>query len=118
MAAKQGQIIARFFSEPIKFEGCCGAEELNELLKGFDEYSDFPDGSGCSYTKFFVPLALENKFRLQYYATAIWEELQRTAGAAAAEGIPMEHVCLVIERILLSARAEDCAVRKLSKSRV
>jgi hypothetical protein len=115
MTAKQGQIIARFLSEPIKFEGCSNAKELKELLKGFDEESDFPEGSGCSYTQFFVPLAFQNKFRLHHHSTAIWKALRDAADGAGDDGLPMEHVCLVIEHILLSARTEDCASFVLSK---
>lgn len=116
VAAKEGQIIARFLSEPIKFEGCCSPKELKDLLKGYDEESDYPDGSGCSYTKFFLPLAFQNKFRLHHHATAIWDALDVAAGASAENGIPMEHICLVIEQILLSARLEDCASYVLSES--
>ena len=48
MTKKQNQIIARFFSEPLSFEGCSSLLEFESLLKGYDDLSEFPEGSGSA----------------------------------------------------------------------
>jgi hypothetical protein len=118
MTAKQNQIIARFLSEPVQFEGCSGAEDLRKLLESYDEQSDFPEGSGWSYTRFFLPLAFENGFRLKHYAVPIWQALERAAGTLLEEGVPIEHVCLTIEYLLLESRSSDASRFTLSDDEI
>ncbi|HYD80317.1 MAG TPA: ATP-binding protein [Paucimonas sp.] len=105
----QTQIIARFLSEPLMFEGCGSAEELRALLKLYDEESEYPDDSGISYTKFFFPEAFARGFRLSKYANKIWHALKKAIPALPETGLPMEHVCLTIEHLLLAHRQYDAA---------
>lgn len=104
----QHQIIARFLSEPIAFEGCSSKAELQSLLKSYDEQSEYPEGSGWSYTRFFLPDAFASGFRLHRYASKLWETLIAAAGPLGLGMVPMEHVCLSIEYLLLASKKEDC----------
>lgn len=74
MIVGERQIIARFLSEPLAFDGRTSVEELKEILKEilktFDEGTEYPEGSGWSYTRFFLPQAFEQGFRLQTYASS------------------------------------------------
>lgn len=70
MIVGERQIIARFLSEPLAFDGRTSVEELKEILKTFDEGTEYPEGSGWSYTRFFLPQAFEQGFRLQTYASS------------------------------------------------
>jgi hypothetical protein len=115
MATKQTQIIARFLSEPIEFQSCTGPEELVKLLEAYDEHSDFPEGSGWSYTRFFLPLAFENGLRLKHFARRIWDAVEYSAGSTPDSYVPMEHLCLVIEELLLKLRKEDCETLTISE---
>lgn len=115
MTTKQTQIIARFLSEPLRFESCTCAEELAKLLDAYDEDSDFPEGSGWSYTRFFLPLAFENGLRLKHHARSMWNALELAAGTALGASAPMEHVCSMIEHLLLRLRKEDCARLTISE---
>jgi len=109
LTASQLQIIARFLSEPIAFEGCSCAAELKALLVAYDELSDFPEGSEWSYTRFFLPCAFRAGFRLSKFYKRIWEELTKVSGFADKATIPMEHICLSVEFLLLASRDQDCA---------
>jgi hypothetical protein len=102
----QRQLIARFLTESLAFEGCSSIEEFSILLKEYDDNSEFPEGSGWSYTRFFLPIAFAQGFRLEHYARKIWKELLRVAGDSV---IPMEHLCLTIEYLLLMGGKLDCA---------
>jgi len=113
MAAGEHQIIARFLSEPLHFNGCSSVADLRQLLVSFDTGSEYPEGSGWSYTRFFMPLAFENGFRLAAFAADIWRGLVSAAGTGGATAIPMEHTCLTIENILLVMRRQDCSTLTL-----
>lgn len=109
MASNDHQIIARFLSEPLHYNGCSGSADLTKLLRSFDEGSEYPEGSGWSYTRFFLPVAFENGFRLARYAASLWRQLVAAAGVGDQGAIPMEHTCLSIENLLLMMRSQDCA---------
>jgi hypothetical protein len=114
ITAKQHQLIARYLSEPVLFETCASAEELRAMLKTYDEYSEFPSGSGWSYTMFFVPQAFRNGFRLYSYAEKIWGALMLAAKAIPEGLVPMEHLSLTIEFCLLAAFEHDAPNFNLS----
>lgn len=109
MTSNDRQIIARFLSEPLPFEGCSSRTELALLLKAYDVASEYPESSGWSYTRFFFPLAFREGFRLEHYAAPIWRVLTQAAGLGSNGMIPMEHICLTIEHLLLALRKQDCA---------
>ncbi len=108
MIAGERQIIARFLSEPLAFNGCTSIEELEEILKTFDEGTEYPEGSGWSYTRFFLPRAFEQGFRLQIYASKLWSALTTANVGGESGGLPMEHTIVAIESLLQMARASDC----------
>ena len=114
----QRQIIARFLSEPVAFVGCTDLRGFEKLLIGYDGNSEFPEGSGWSYTQFFFPVAFSNGFRLQNYGKKIWASLLSSMEEEKQNGIPMEHVCLTIEYILLALRTEDCSSFILSDENI
>lgn len=107
MASRQRQIIARFLSEPIVFEGCRDAADLKAILIVYDEESEYPEGSGWSYTRFFVPQAYAFGFRLYEYADKLWSALSIAAQKLESHTVPMEHLCSTIEHCLLAGWGED-----------
>lgn len=109
MASNDRQIIARFMSEPLHYNGCSSSADLRTLLVSFDLNSEFPEGSGWSYTRFFLPIAFSSGFRLASFSSEIWRRLVAAAGTGDTGAIPMEHTCLTIENILLAMRMQDCA---------
>lgn len=108
MASNDRHLIARFMSELLPYSGCAGSGDLRLLLRAYDAASEFPEGSGCSFTQFFLPLAFGNGFRLERYTVPLWATLSKAAGVASGGMIPMEHTCLTIENLLLAARKQDC----------
>ncbi len=116
LASNDRQIIARFLSEPMHYSGCSSVTDLRRILRSFDELSEYPEDSGCSYTCFFFPKAFEHGFRLQSIAEALWQRLTKAASAGNASSIPMEHTCLSIENLLLATRHQDCSNFELDES--
>lgn len=107
LANNARQIIARFLSNTIQFDGCASEEDFGDLLQAYDEASEYPDGSGITYTHFFFPAAFVAGFRMVHYRSSLWEALHSAAGTTGSQDIPMEHICLTIEDLMLSLRAQD-----------
>ncbi|WP_314441286.1 AAA family ATPase [Massilia timonae] len=107
LASNARQIIGRFLSDTLQFDGCCNEADFGDLLRCYDLASEYPEGSGITYTQFFFPIAFRAGFRLENYSTALWDALHRAAGSIADQGVPMEHICLTINDLLLSLRKQD-----------
>lgn len=114
-ASQNRQIIARFLSELLPYNGCTESDDLRSILHSYDVGSEFPDGSGWSYTQFFAPIAFSYGFKLEIYTESIWAELQQAAGPGFGGMLPMEHICLTIQYLLFGIYKLDCANLKLSK---
>lgn len=114
LASNARQIIGRFLSNTLQFDGCASEDDFGALLRSYDQASEYPDGSGITYTHFFFPEAFRAGFRLEASRRAIWEALRSAAGGDASQGVPMEHVCLTIDNLLLSLRRDDCPNFRLS----
>jgi hypothetical protein len=119
-ALRRGQksyVLARFLAEPIPFDGCVSKSDLEKILKAYDEVQHYPEDTDYTYTKFFAPEAFENGFRLVDYASTIWSKLKSAAGKSS-DSIPMEHLCLTIEYLLLSSFELDNSKYKLSENQI
>jgi len=46
-----------------RFHGIRSVNELEYILEGYDEDSEWPDNSGVSYTKYFLSDAFDDGFR-------------------------------------------------------
>ncbi|WP_137915467.1 hypothetical protein [Rudaea sp. 3F27F6] len=62
----------RYTSELYEFENIRDAKDLSVTFAACDESSEFPVGSGCSYSHFFWPLAFAHGFRLAPQAEMAW----------------------------------------------
>lgn len=110
MAATGDQnLIARFLDEPISFEGCLDAEGLRKILGAYDETKHFPQDSGWSFTRFFLPNAFDAGFRLTLFTDLIWKCLTEATKKYGLGSIPMETVTRTIEDILLASRSRDAS---------
>jgi len=115
---KSHNLIARFLSEPIRFEGCCSKSDLKFILNAYDCDKVYPEGSGCTYTAFFLPEAYENGFRLASHTSVIWGALEDAASEIIEGGVPMEHTTMTIENILIRSNSLDGPGYSLSKKMV
>ncbi|MFP3605894.1 ATP-binding protein [Paraburkholderia sp. SIMBA_053] len=112
--SNQRQIIARFFRKPIQFQCCNSKQTLTRILQSLDEETEWPEGSGWSYTYFFFPEAFEAGFRIQNYGTAIWNALVNAAPGNKG-GFTMESIVLTINGLYLGKKDEDSKTMVLSE---
>lgn len=108
-------LIARFLSEPIPFDGCASQEDLEKILYAYDEEQYYPEDSDYSFTRFFLPDAFDNGFRLSSYAKPIWSVLRK---ATNTESLPMEHLSRTIEFLLVASQREDSRDFKFTQQQI
>lgn len=69
-------VSARFMLHEWPFRGMRSAGELEFILRGYDKDSEWPEGSGLSYTAGLAPRAFAEGFRMQNYAHQLWAAME------------------------------------------
>lgn len=117
-ATQSHNLLARFLSEPIPFDGCATREDLEEILYAYDEDKRFPENSDYTYTRFFLPLAYENGFRLRKFANPIWSALKKSSLSLGENSLPMEHLFRTIEYLLVAGRHSDTSDYAITRQNI
>ncbi|MDP3211572.1 ATP-binding protein [Methylotenera sp.] len=113
-ATKAQNLLARFLSEPIPFDGCANKKDLEEILNEYDNSLVYPDDTEFTYTRFFLPIAYSNGFRMNEYADPIWTALKRASKPLEEQSVPVQHLFRTIEYLLLAGRVKDGESYKIS----
>lgn len=91
--AEMPDLTIRFMAELIEFRSLQDAADLRVVLKSCDEETEYPRGSGWSYTQYLWPCAHANGFRLANCASELYEAFRaQSAGTVDHEGISMQWV--------------------------
>lgn len=91
--AEMPDLTIRFMAELIEFRSLQDASDLRVVLKSCDEETEYPRGSGWSYTQYLWPCAHANGFRLANCAPELFEAFRaQSAGTVDHEGISMQWV--------------------------
>ena len=102
-------VAARFMVAHWPFPGIGSAEEVDFVLRGYDEASEWPAGSGTCYLAHFIPEAYARGARLTPCAGTLWRVLQALLPAhyqGQAE-FPMQHIAWAVEEIMVCAARGD-----------
>lgn len=94
------QIIGRFMVHEYKFSGIKSINELEVCLESYDIYSEYPVGSGWSYTKYFFSEAYIEGKRLKDDAELIYslfENSLKEANLKRSLEIPMQYLTSTID---------------------
>lgn len=100
---KKAQIIGRFMTNEHEFYGIRSLEEVEHCLMCYDDVTEYPEKSGCSYTRYFFPDAFDNGKRLKSYANDLFnlfKELRLEHGLSKKMEIPMEYFTFTVENAL------------------
>ena len=76
-SAKKRHLLGRFMTDMHRFSGLGGSLDLRRMLHALDVGSEYPVGSGVSFTKYFLPKAFAANWRFASHAERIWEALER-----------------------------------------
>jgi len=108
--ARKTQIVSRLMVEELAFFGIRNVQDVATCLAGYDETA-FPRGSEWSFTRFYLPKAVERGFyRLAHDAHTLWdafETIHNKAGFAANLEIPMESFTRAVEIVLKESTPSD-----------
>ncbi len=114
--ARQTQIVGRFMTHEIPFRGLLSVDDVATCLSGYDE-SCFPPSSDWTYTRFFLPRAYADGFRLVEQATPVWQafvEAHEGARLSSEMELPMKYFTQAVEIALIQNTEHDSTEMRLS----
>lgn len=114
--AKQMQIVNRFMIDELRFRGLLSVDDIATCLQGYDE-ACYPERTNWTYTRFFLPRAYDDGFRLLAQAEAIWEafvEAHLAAKMGVEVEIPMQYFARAIEIALIDNMEHDSPAFRMS----
>jgi hypothetical protein len=113
-SAGRQDLLERFFKRVVEFKGCRTVEDLATLCEAMDEKSEYPEGSGWSYTQFLFPRAHEGGLRLHAKAQVLWQAFTALRGTSEVQrGISMEAIASYLAQICLLHKDLDKADMEL-----
>ncbi|WP_137973157.1 ATP-binding protein [Pseudomonas sp. F(2018)] len=110
-------IVNRFMLYEHPFRGIRDKEDFIECL-GYYDSATYPEESGWSYTRFFLPEAFDAGVRLQSYGEMLWNGFKESYSALnikAEMEVPMKYFTKTIEMFLTENSDSDSSSFSLSK---
>lgn len=96
-------VAARFMLAAEPFHGVRDVDELAYVMRGYDEGSEWPPGSGCSFTAGLAPRPWAGGFRMAHHAGALMHAMHETLPMRYAGPVdfPMKTVAQTCRHVLL-----------------
>lgn len=111
ISTRRTDLIGRFFLAPHVFRGLRDGNELQILMRSFDDPSkhEHPRGSGICMSEFFLPTAYGAGWRLVKEAPLMWAAFEHVAGrqGRVADDIGMQWVMSSIRAWLFIVAKDD-----------
>lgn len=104
ISAGRQQLVGRFMVQEHEFHGVRNIDDLREILKAYDEYSEYPEEHGFSYSAYFFTAAFANGWRLASHAQEFMDSYTRLKTSRAipiANEIGLQYLMPVIEQFLI-----------------
>lgn len=97
----------RFMAELYELKGLQGVEEFEVPLEAIDNKSEYPIGSGLTYTQLLVPRFYAVGGRLQNHVADIWQQLKRLRLTGAGNMVSMSVVANYLANLFTHLRNLD-----------
>lgn len=110
IADEKHQIVGRFMVHVREFHGVRSADELKTCLHSYDEESQYPVGSGWSFTRFYLTDWFADGGRLSSLAQDFWSvicEVRKRGKLQADTDMPMQDCARTVEHFLRIAASVD-----------
>lgn len=103
-ATGSAHVAARFMAAHARFHGLHSVDEVEFVLKGYDIYSEWPEGSGTTYLEYFSPSDFKAGRRLSECREPLWKALVELSPESSKRHLefPMHHVARTIEAVLFT----------------
>lgn len=98
--SKKAQIVGRFMVHEYRFSGLKKIDDIQSCLACYDNDSIYPADSGWSFTRYFMPDAFDDGFRLEACSSDLYDsfkELRQENGLLKSFEIPMQYFTLAVE---------------------
>ncbi|SFU89529.1 hypothetical protein SAMN04489707_103242 [Paenacidovorax caeni] len=111
---------ARFMLSQYRFLGISSEDELEFVLLGYDSGTEWPKGSGISFTEGVAPLAWSKGFRMADCASLLWKTMvdELPPGYSGPMEFPMKTISQVSRNILLRIASGADPLSVVSKSSI
>lgn len=109
-SSRQNHLLGRFMTATHQFHGVVTRTDFQRMLRAIDERSEYPVGSGCSYTQYFVPRAFGSGWRLLKQADLLWETLEsilQRESVPKFKEYPMQALTALIRWLLQALMEKD-----------
>lgn len=107
--AGKTQIVARLMVDELAFFGIRNARDVATCLAGYDQIM-FPRGTEWSFTRFYLPKAVDAGYLLVTDAQVLWdgfEAIHNKSGLGGKLEIPMESFTRAVEIVLKESELQD-----------
>ena len=105
-------LVGRFMVRQYEFQGITSILDLAATATCYDDVdiSEYPVGSGVSFSEFFMPIAFRDGWRLEHEAELAWKSFQKAAQPhGGVKQIGMKWIALSIKRFLVTQSEWDRA---------
>lgn len=102
-SAGENHLLGRFMAGSHHFRGAVGLPDFRRLLRALDQGCEYPENSGVSYTRFFLPKAFGAGWRLVKQTDRIWRQLHlafRRENIPKTKELPMQALTALIRWLL------------------
>ncbi|MCC8397481.1 ATP-binding protein [Paraburkholderia sp. MMS20-SJTR3] len=107
--AGKTQIVARLMVDELAFYGIRNAQDVATCLNGYDQTA-YPERTPWSFTRFYIPEALDAGYRLVSDARQLWQTFKAAHHKASLPGnldLPMESFVRAVETFLKESEITD-----------
>ncbi len=97
-------VAARFMVSHWQFPGLDCEQDIEYVLQGYDDRSEWPHGSSTSYLAYFAPNEFGRGERLSHCASTIWQVMNALLPEdyGGEPNFPMQHLARSVEKILMN----------------
>lgn len=112
------ELIARFLNEKLDLPRCEDSTWIGATAAMLDDKLIYPEGSDCTYTRFFLPRAYEAGLRLSRYSDDIYRIMDAVAKECNLVALPTVYILDVYRFLLIRSRLNDAADFEFSESAI
>lgn len=109
-SAGKSQIIGRFMLSEHHFHGLTDLDAIKGATQAYDTQTEYPEKSGCSYSRYFFPEAYEHGWRLSGEAERIkrgFDNARIKHQLNISSDIPMQYFCSSVENFFRRFHDQD-----------
>ncbi|QHG65158.1 ATP-binding protein [Pseudomonas putida] len=112
------ELIARFLNEKFDLPRCEDSTWIGATAAILDDALMYPEGSDCTYTRFFLPQAYEAGLRLARISGDIYRIMNGVAKECNLAVLPTVYILDVIRFLLIRSRHNDAADFRFGESAI